>query len=324
MSDVTLKSLLKEYPGERGAPPFRAVKSIDLTIRQGEFMVFVGPSGCGKSTTLRMIAGLESITGGEVHIGDRCVNSVPPKNRDISMVFQSYALYPHKTVYGNMAFGLEMMGTPKAEVARRVEEVAESLGLNEMLQRKPSALSGGQRQRVALGRAIVRQPKVFLFDEPLKLFNEPENMFVAGFIGSPAMNFIAGHIRTHDEGLRFVEDNPTAGCLDFALNAERAARVADYVDKPIILGVRPESIINPDSVMPGTPTVELQSELQLSEPMGAETYFNLDTGANTFTARVNSDYTFPLKSQVRLALLTDAMHFFDPESELALKKPVKS
>ncbi len=373
MASVSLKALVKEYPGEKGAPAFRAVDAIDLEIRDGEFMVFVGPSGCGKSTTLRMIAGLESVTGGDVFIGHRRVNAVAPKDRDISMVFQSYALYPHKTVYGNLAFGLEMMGFRKTEVKTRVGAVAESLGLTTMLGRKPSALSGGQRQRVALGRAIVRQPKVFLFDEPLSnldakmrvstrqeisslhkrlkttmvyvthdqveamtmgdricvmnggnimqvdtplnLFNAPANLFVAGFIGSPAMNFFSGHIQTKGTQTFFVETNPNGRQLNLALTANLSRRVADYQNKPVILGIRPESITSPKSVLPDTPTINVQSQLKLAEPMGKETFLHLDTGAHTFTARVDSEFPYSLEGMVNLAVQTNEIHFFDPTSE---------
>jgi len=263
MASVTLKKLKKIYPPSGKQPEFLAVKEIDLDIKDHEFMVLVGPSGCGKSTTLRMLAGLEEITSGECYIGERLVNDVLPKNRDIAMVFQNYALYPHMTVYDNMAFGLKLQKKPKAEIDARVKEAADILGIQELLSRKPKALSGGQRQRVAVGRAIVRQPKVFLFDEPLSnldakmrvqmrteisklhasleatmvyvthdqveamtmgdricvmndgeimqvdepldLYNRPQNMFVAGFIGSPPMNFIHGEIRESSGTLAFVE-----------------------------------------------------------------------------------------------------------------------
>lgn len=376
MASVTLTNLVKEYPGEKGEAPFLAVRSINLEIRDGEFMVLVGPSGCGKSTTLRAIAGLESVSGGRIFIGDRCVNAVPPKDRNISMVFQSYALYPHKTVFGNLAFGLEMMGIPRNEIKLRVDEVAARLGLEALLNRKPSALSGGQRQRVALGRAIVRQPEVFLFDEPLsnldakmrvstrleitslhkslattmiyvthdqveamtmgdricvmnggaimqvdeplKLYHQPANIFVAGFIGSPSMNFIKGKIEASSDGLQFVENNDTTGRLMFEIPKKMAERIEDYTGKSIILGVRPEYIMNPEAVLPGTETVKIQCLLRLSEPMGAETYLHLATGSHEITARVNSRFRYTLHDKVLLSVSTDAMIFFDPDTEQSL------
>lgn len=377
MAEVRLTNLVKAYPGGKGTPDFRAVRSINLDIRDGEFMVFVGPSGCGKSTTLRMIAGLESVTEGEIYIGDRMVNAVAPKDRDISMVFQSYALYPHKTVYGNLAFGLEMMGFPNAQVQARVEEVAESLGLSKLLQRKPSALSGGQRQRVALGRAIARQPKVFLFDEPLSnldakmrvstrqeisalhqrlgttmiyvthdqveamtmgdricvmnegeimqvdepitLFKKPANMFVAGFIGSPSMNFFHGTVQGDGDGLRFAEKNESKGQLTIALPDPIGRTCSAYIGKRVVLGIRPESIINPDAVLPGVSKVTIESLLELAEPMGAETFLKLNTGAHQLTARVDSEYRFTLHSLVPLSVQTGEIHLFDPETEEAIR-----
>lgn len=373
MADVILKGLVKLYPATKGNPAFQAVKGIDLSIRDGEFMVFVGPSGCGKSTTLRMIAGLESITEGEIHIGNRCVNAIQPKDRDISMVFQNYALYPHKSVYDNMAFGLEMMGCKREEIRNRVNNVAASLGLTPVLKRKPAALSGGQRQRVALGRAIVRQPKVFLFDEPLsnldakmrvstrseisglhkklgatmiyvthdqveamtmgdricvmnagkiiqvdeplKLFNEPANLFVAGFIGSPSMNFIHGKLRFKDNVFAFEENNATSAQIILTLSTLSNKRVGNYVDKDVILGIRPESIYDPESVIPESLVANIESKLLLAEPMGTETYLKLDTGSHVFTARVKSSYNYFNKPTVPLAVDLNAIHLFDPVTE---------
>src|SRR5512144_2681294 len=289
MAQVVLKDLNKKYD------EVHAVKDVNLTIRDKEFMVFVGPSGCGKTTTLRMVAGLEEITAGEISIGDRVVNDLPPKDRDIAMVFQNYALYPHMSVYDNMAFGLKMRKFPKPEIAKRVQEAAEILGIQELLKRKPRQLSGGQRQRVAVGRAIVRHPQVFLFDEPLsnldaklrvqmrvelkrlherlettaiyvthdqveamtlgdrvvvmrdgvvqqvgeplELYNQPANKFVAGFIGSPAMNFATVTV-TEANGSLFAE----ASGLRMKVPADRVARMGAYKGQTVTLGVRPEDL----------------------------------------------------------------------------------
>src|SRR5580698_8004336 len=288
MAMLALEKLSKRYGG------IDAVRAIDLEINDGEFVALVGPSGCGKSTTLRMIAGLEEITSGTVAIGGRVVNGVPPKDRDIAMVFQNYALYPHMTVYDNMAFGLKLRKFTKADIDARVREAAAMLGLDAYLARKPKALSGGQRQRVALGRAIVRKPKVVLFDEPLSnldatmrvstrteisklharlgatmiyvthdqveamtmgdricvmkdgnimqvaapldLYNHPDNLFVAGFIGSPPMNFFRGMLRTAGGHVSFVEDNAVGAPLTIALDEALAGRSSGHLDKPVVFG----------------------------------------------------------------------------------------
>src|SRR5213080_984405 len=289
MAQVVLKDLNKKYD------EVHAVKDVNLTIRDKEFMVLVGPSGCGKTTTLRMVAGLEEITSGEIAIGDRIVNDLPPKDRDIAMVFQNYALYPHMSVYDNMAFGLKMRKFPKAEIQKRVQDAAEILGIQELLKRKPRQLSGGQRQRVAVGRAIVRHPQVFLFDEPLsnldaklrvqmrvelkrlhdrlettaiyvthdqaeamtlgdrvvvmrdgmvhqegaplELYQHPANRFVAGFIGSPAMNFIPVTITESNGSLRAESSG-----LNIRLPDETAQRLRGHVNREVTLGVRPEDL----------------------------------------------------------------------------------
>ncbi|OQB79042.1 MAG: Trehalose import ATP-binding protein SugC [Verrucomicrobia bacterium ADurb.Bin122] len=294
MAHVVLENLVKTYP-EKSGPGATVVHGINLEIRDREFMVLVGPSGCGKSTTLRMIAGLESVSGGTLRIDGRVVNDVAPKDRDIAMVFQNYALYPHMTVYENMAFGLKMRKLPKAEIDARVREASAMLGLDEYLQRRPKALSGGQRQRVAVGRAIVRKPKVFLFDEPLsnldakmrvtmrteiarlharlgvtmiyvthdqveamtmgdrictmkdgrimqvdeplRLYNAPANLFVAGFIGSPPMNLIRGRIERDGAGLRFVAAGESG--LSLALDAGLARRAAAHAGRAVVFGIRP-------------------------------------------------------------------------------------
>ncbi len=340
MATVTLKNVFKIYQGDKGRD-VTAVHDISFEVGDREFVVLVGPSGCGKSTTLRMVAGLEEISKGDIHIDGRRVNDVPPKDRDIAMVFQNYALYPHMSVYENMAFGLKLRKYPKAEIQKRVREAAEILGIGELLERKPKALSGGQRQRVAVGRAIVRQPKVFLFDEPLsnldakmrvqmrteitklhqrlqatmiyvthdqveamtmgtrivvmkdgliqqidaplKLYHEPDNLFVAGFLGSPPMNFIHGQLRRSGDSLQFKEADQGAFVLKFkdrpALNA--------FADKEVILGLRPEDI---DVVPEGKPPSEdsFQAVVDIVEPMGAETNIYLQTGAHTIISRSQS------------------------------------
>src|SRR3984885_9923917 len=292
---VEIKDLVKTYTDDRGRPTFTAVKNINLHIENGEFMVLVGPSGCGKSTTLRMVAGLEKITSGTISIGGRVVNELEPKDRGIAMVFQNYALYPHMTIFNNMAFGLQLAKKKKDFISDTVGRTSKALGLDHMLERKPHALSGGQRQRVALGRAIVRSPKVFLFDEPLSnldakmrvqmraeisklhkrlqatmiyvthdqleamtmgdrivvmkngfvqqiadpisLYEKPVNKFVAGFIGTPAMNFMDGALVKKRTGIYFNEDN-----FEIKLPDSFVPQVESYVGKEVILGIRPEDI----------------------------------------------------------------------------------
>ncbi len=331
MAQVVLKELNKKYD------EVHAVKDVNLTIRDKEFMVLVGPSGCGKTTTLRMVAGLEEITAGEIHIGERVVNDLPPKDRDIAMVFQNYALYPHMSVYDNMAFGLKMRKFPKPEIQKRVKEAAEILGIQELLKRKPRQLSGGQRQRVAVGRAIVRHPQVFLFDEPLsnldaklrvqmrvelkrlherlettaiyvthdqveamtlgsrvvvmkdgwvqqvgepmEIYSRPQNKFVAGFIGSPAMNFIP------------VTINETGGALYAQANglrvkvpAARQSRLGAFKDQPVTLGVRPEDLrvgATSDSA-----DLSLDAVVDVVEPLGAEILLDVTAAGQSMVARV--------------------------------------
>jgi multiple sugar transport system ATP-binding protein len=376
MAQVLLENLTKIFP-EKGGPGVTAVKRISLAIEDREFMVLVGPSGCGKSTTLRMIAGLEEISEGSVRIGGNVVNEVLPKDRDIAMVFQNYALYPHMTVYENMAFGLKLRKFSKPDIDARVREAATMLGLESYLGRKPKALSGGQRQRVALGRAIVRKPKVFLFDEPLsnldakmrvstrteisklharlgatmiyvthdqveamtmgdricvmkdgnimqvaeplELYNHPDNLFVAGFIGSPPMNFFRGALRRAGGHVSFVEDNAAAPPLTVALDEKLAARSSAYVDKPVIFGIRPEAIH--DSLTMGSPeggpTAEVRVEV--SEPMGSETLLYLDTGKTSFIARVNPTDRFDAGQRVQVTFDLTHAHLFDPATEQVLK-----
>ncbi len=376
MAQVALENLTKVY-AEKGGPGVTAVKSINLQIEDREFMVLVGPSGCGKSTTLRMIAGLEEISGGTVRIGGQVVNEVLPKDRDIAMVFQNYALYPHMSVYENMAFGLKLRKFPKADIDLRVREAAAMLGLEGLLNRKPKALSGGQRQRVALGRAIVRKPKVFLFDEPLSnldakmrvstrteisklharlgatmiyvthdqveamtmgdricvmkdgdimqvaepldLYNHPENMFVAGFIGSPPMNFFKGTLRASGGHVSFVEDNTVAAPLTIALDEKLAGRSSGHLDRPVVFGIRPEDIHDLLTVASPDPSRTADVKVEVSEPMGAETLLYLDTGATQFVARVSPTDRFEAGQRVQVTFDLNHAQIFDAATEAALK-----
>ena len=371
MSSVTIDKLDKTYsPGKKDS--FRAVKGIDLEIHDKEFMVLVGPSGCGKSTTLRMIAGLEEITGGTLKIGDRIVNDVAPKDRGIAMVFQNYALYPHMTVFDNMAFGLKLQRMPREEIKRRVDNAADILGLESMLDRKPKALSGGQRQRVAVGRAIVRQPEVFLFDEPLSnldakmrvqmrteisklharldatmiyvthdqveamtmgdricvmkdgnimqvdgplnLYNNPQNMFVAGFIGSPPMNFFKGQVVDGDGGKKFVE-TPASGKGFELLLDNRLATSAQKGGKEIVFGIRPEDI----ETVSATDAESIEAIIDVAEPMGAETFLYLTTpGGHNFIGKVQADHSFSLGEKIHVRFDLARCHLFDAETENVL------
>jgi multiple sugar transport system ATP-binding protein len=376
MAKVIIENLVKVYQEAKG-PGFKAVNNIDLTIEDREFMVLVGPSGCGKSTTLRMIAGLEDITSGKISIDGRIINNVLPKDRDIAMVFQNYALYPHMSVYDNMAFGLKLRKYPKAEIQQRVRDAADILGIESMLQRKPKALSGGQRQRVAVGRAIVRKPKVFLFDEPLSnldakmrvsmrteisklharlastmiyvthdqveamtmgdritvmkdgdilqvaeplnLYNHPETMFVAGFIGSPPMNFFKGKLRRGGNSLIFDETSRQGAGFSVHLDDNLSRKGAAFVDKDIVLGVRPEDFADTLTVTDFNPNQVVETIVEVSEPMGSETYLYLDTGGHSFIARVRSTDRFEINDKVKLALTMDRAHLFDPTTERVLK-----
>jgi len=360
MAKVVLENLYKIYPGK-----VTAVRDVNLEIEDQEFMVFVGPSGCGKSTTLRMIAGLEEISKGAIYIDGRRVNDVPPKDRDIAMVFQNYALYPHMSVHQNMAFGLKLRKYPKAEIESRVQEGSEILGIQEYLQRKPKALSGGQRQRVAVGRAIVRKPKAFLFDEPLsnldakmrvqmrmeisklhnrlsatmiyvthdqveamtmgdrivvmkdgviqqvappmEIYRKPANRFVAGFIGSPPMNFFEGRLESRDGGLFFEE-----GHFSMRLPEATATRLASRAGRPIVFGIRPEDLSDSgeeDSTVP-----VLQAALEVKEPMGAEVFLYLNTGKTSFIARVDGHKSYAIGEEVPLRVNIANAHFFDSDS----------
>ncbi|HVU36227.1 MAG TPA: sn-glycerol-3-phosphate ABC transporter ATP-binding protein UgpC [Opitutaceae bacterium] len=374
MSHVKLQQLTKTYVDKSGAP-VTAVQNVDLEIRDGEFMVLVGPSGCGKSTTLRMVAGLEEISRGTVAIDDRVVNEVPPKDRDIAMVFQNYALYPHMSVYENMAFGLKLRKFPRAEIDGRVREAAALLGLDGLLDRKPKALSGGQRQRVAVGRAIVRKPKVFLFDEPLSnldakmrvsmraeisrlhdrlratviyvthdqveamtmgdricvmkdgviqqvaepldLYQHPANVFVAGFIGSPPMNFFRGAVRRRNDRLEFAEAVPASG-VTFPLDGRLGRILAPRVDQGIIAGVRPEDVV--DLATGGAPTggPQIDVEVDVVEPMGAETFLYLHAGPTAFVARVRPTHVYEVGQKLRVSFPVEKVHVFDGVTEQVL------
>jgi multiple sugar transport system ATP-binding protein len=364
MANVTIRNLNKRY--ENG---FHAVKDVNLEIRDKEFMVLVGPSGCGKTTTLRMVAGLEEISAGEILIGTEVVNDLPPMDRNIAMVFQNYALYPHKSVYQNMAFGLQMRKYPKAEVDKRVREAAEILGIEPLLERKPKQLSGGQRQRVAVGRAIVRHPEVFLFDEPLsnldaklrvqmrvelkrlherlettaiyvthdqveamtlgdrvvvmkdgwvqqvgeplELYGRPANRFVAGFIGSPAMNFVSVAIR--DTGGALWAD---AEGMRLKVPPRLAERVRAHAGKRLTLGVRPEAL----HLAGGADAAEycFGSAVDVLEPLGNEILLNFRAGAAPMVARVDPGLRLKAHESIRLALDPERMHFFDEASDVAI------
>ncbi|MFH1497124.1 MAG: sn-glycerol-3-phosphate ABC transporter ATP-binding protein UgpC [Verrucomicrobiota bacterium] len=375
MANVVIDKLVKIYPGS-GGPDVQVVHGINLEIKDREFMVLVGPSGCGKSTTLRMIAGLEEISGGTISIDGQVVNNVLPKDRDIAMVFQNYALYPHMTVYDNMAFGLKLRKFPKDEIDARVRDASAMLGLDQYLQRKPKALSGGQRQRVAVGRAIVRKPKVFLFDEPLsnldakmrvstrteisklhaklgatmvyvthdqveamtmgdricvmkdgnimqvatplELYNKPANMFVAGFIGSPPMNFFRGSIQKDGESLRFVETNTAANPVRVTLDRALAAKAAPYLGKDIVFGIRPEDVADTLTLENPDPAATMEVTVEVSEPMGSETYFYLTTGASNFIARVNPTDRFDSGQSVKVTVNLSKAHLFDTSNENAI------
>ncbi len=372
MATVELKNLLKIYPNRKGKD-ITAVNRIDLSIRDREFMVLVGPSGCGKSTSLRMIAGLEEITGGEITIDGKVINDVQPKDRDIAMVFQNYALYPHMSVYENMAFGLKLRKYKKSEIDSRVKDAAQILGIEDLLERKPAALSGGQRQRVAVGRAIVRKPKVFLFDEPLSnldakmrvstraeisklhvrlastmiyvthdqveamtmgdricvmnngdimqvdepltLYNNPANMFVASFIGSPPMNLISGSIQKHDTALYFhADDSPIAIKL-----SNRLAEAAEtYVDQAIVFGIRPEDILETKTLSDFEPEHTGKVTIDVAEPMGNETILYLSSGSQSLIGRIRSDVRPVINQSIEVWFDQAKAHLFDPKTEANL------
>jgi multiple sugar transport system ATP-binding protein len=391
-----MDQVTKRYGGET-----LAVDSLDMEIEDGEFMVLVGPSGCGKTTALRMIAGLETISEGEIRIGDQVVNDVPPKDRDIAMVFQNYALYPHMSVYDNMAFGLKLAKTDKGEIDKRVKKAAQVLGLGEFLNRKPRALSGGQRQRVAMGRAIVRNPQAFLMDEPLsnldaklrvqmrseiariqhdlevttvyvthdqveamtmgdrvavmkkgelqqvgtptELFENPTSLFVAGFIGSPAMNFAMTKLERHNDKLRFKLGDQPVGISREVL--ERKPGLESYVDKEVVVGIRPQDFEDASLVSDAPEEERIKVSAELVEPIGTETLLHFDAkapvavteetrelaadvgvesgqsfedaareGRNEFVAEVNPQSKIREREAAELRIDTARLHFFDPET----------
>lgn len=364
MASLSLKNINKTYPNG-----FEAVKNFNLDIEDKEFIIFVGPSGCGKSTTLRMIAGLEEISKGEIHIGDRLVNDVPPKDRNIAMVFQSYALYPNKNVYKNMAFSLELHKMPKEEIRSRVMHAAKVLDIEHLLDRKPRALSGGQRQRVALGRAMVRNPDVFLLDEPLsnldaklratmrteiiklhhdlgttfiyvthdqteamtmgdrivvmkdgviqqvdtpqRIYDHPANMFVAGFIGSPQMNFIPATL---------LMNNDNSPVLDLGVDTipisgnEKAKALESYIGKQVIAGVRPEDISDNSVLVLEHKNSVLNGFVEVRELMGSEAYLYIKYGSEKLVARVDKSSRAKADDMVTLAIDESKIHLFDRES----------
>ena len=378
MASLSLRNVYKRYPGG-----VTAVIDFNLEIKDKEFIVFVGPSGCGKSTTLRMVAGLEEISDGEVYIGDRLINDVAPKDRDIAMVFQNYALYPHMTVFDNMAFGLKLRKTPKDEIRRRVEEAARILDIEHLLERKPKALSGGQRQRVALGRAIVREPKVFLLDEPLSnldaklraqmrteisklhqrlgttfiyvthdqteamtmasrivvmksgviqqvdtpqnLYLYPCNLFVAGFIGSPQMNFIDAVI-VKDGDKYFVEfgseDTKTRAGVKYKIELPASKNKDNcldaYVGKEVIMGIRPEDVHNEEDLLVTFKDGIVEADVEVTELMGAETYLYMNCEGQSINARVAPTNTARPGDKIQIAIEPNKIHLFDKDTELTI------
>ena len=348
MANLSLKNIQKIYPNG-----FHAVHDFNLEIKDKEFIIFVGPSGCAKSTTLRMIAGLESITDGELKIDGVVMNNVEPKDRDIAMVFQNYALYPHMTVYDNMAFALKLRKVPKDEIDQKVREAARILGLDKLLDRKPSALSGGQRQRVAMGRAIVRQPKVFLMDEPLSnldaklrvqmrleiskihqrlgatiiyvthdqtvdtpsnLYSKPCNLFVAGFIGSPQMNFFDAVCKINGKDVALQIGNST---FPVPANKAKALINGNYNGKNVILGIRPEDVSEAtEAHISGGQTIE--ADVKFRELLGAEVYLYFDLEGTQMTARTSSGTKLQIGDKAKFALDMNKIHIFDKETEVTI------
>ena len=365
MASLSLRHIYKKYPGG-----VTAVSDFNLEVKDKEFLVLVGPSGCGKTTTLRMIAGLEEISEGELYIGDTLVNDVAPKDRKIAMVFQNYALYPHMSVYENMAFGLKLNKTPKEEIKRRVEEAARILDITHLLDRKPKALSGGQKQRVALGRAIVRNPMVFLLDEPLSnldaklraamrteltklhnrvgttfvyvthdqveamtmatrivvmkdgliqqvdtpqnLYDSPVNIFVAGFIGTPQMNFINGMLEKKGDDVFFnFEDNAIKLPADKANNPA----LQEYIGKEVVAGLRPECIHDEPMQLAALADSTVDAFVDVTELMGAEIYLYLNIGETNLIARVSSRSASRAGDTIKVAFDTSRLHIFDKDTE---------
>ena len=349
-----------------------AINDLSIAVEDKEFLVLVGPSGCGKSTALRCLAGLEEITGGRILIGQRDVSNVAPKDRDIAMVFQSYALYPHMSVYDNMAFGLKLRKTPKTEIDRRVKEAAEILGIGHLLARKPKQLSGGQRQRVAVGRAIVREPSVFLFDEPLSnldaklrvqtraeisklhqrlqttfiyvthdqveamtmasriavmkdgvlqqldspqnLYDHPTNIFVAGFIGSPSMNFFDAKLDRADGHL--VIDT---GAFKIDVPDQKSTQFQNHAGQKIVFGIRPNDIHDPSFSPPGVHSALVPTHVEVTELMGNEVFLYLKTGDKDFVARVDPRSQARIGNDIQVAFNLDNMQLFDKDTEQAIR-----
>jgi len=366
MAQVSLRNVTKIYPAG-----VAAVTDVNLGVESREFLVIVGPSGCGKSTLLRMIAGLEEATSGEIWIGNKLVNLLPPKDRDIAMVFQNYALYPHMTVFDNMAFGLRLRGYSRREVEARVRDAAQVLGIEHLLQRKPKALSGGERQRVAVGRAIVRRPIVFLFDEPLSnldakmrvqmrtelrklhlrlqttmvyvthdqteamtmgdrivvlnkgvvqqaadpltIYEHPANRFVAGFIGSPPMNFLNGTIQQINGQLYFNE-----GSFRLRLVDDMVKPLLAYEGQEMIFGIRPEDLYDKLFIADAPLESTVTSTVEVVEPMGSEVYLHLKAGRYSVTARVNPQARPEVNQDLDLVFDMGKAHFFDPKTEQAI------
>jgi multiple sugar transport system ATP-binding protein len=366
---VHITDLIKTYTDDRGRPTFTAVKKINLEINNGEFMVLVGPSGCGKTTTLRMVAGLEKITSGTISIGDRVVNDMEPKDRGIAMVFQNYALYPHMSIFNNMAFGLQLAKKKKDFIQETVSRTSKALGLDHMLERKPQALSGGQRQRVALGRAIVRNPQVFLFDEPLSnldakmrvqmrseisrlhaqlgntmvyvthdqveamtmgdricvmkdglimqvadpltLYRQPENLFVAGFIGSPPMNLLKGKVEKEASGLVFREAAAENGVV-IPLKGPIEALAGKVLGKTIVFGIRPEHLTEESKNGSTTP---VSSTIDIAEPMGSESLVYLRAGTGNLIARIHGEALYHMGQPLTVYVNLDKVTLFDTETE---------
>jgi len=365
MAQVELKNLKKVFEGS-----VEAVRDFNLDIKDREFLVLVGPSGCGKSTTLRCIAGLEEITEGEVYIGGNLVNDVPPKDRNIAMVFQNYALYPHMNVYKNLSFGLELRKMKKVEIERRVHEAAQILDIDHLLDRKPKALSGGQRQRVAVGRAIVRKPAVFLFDEPLSnldaklrvqmrieiaklhqrlnatiiyvthdqveamtmgsrivvmkdgliqqvsdpltLYDHPVNKFVAGFIGSPPMNFIDMDL-VREGSDYFVKTD----LVKITIPKDKHESIKEYEGKKVTFGFRPEDLID-ESIVKSTEGRLIRAKVEVIEPLGSEIFLYLSAGSNSFVGRVPHQYRTELGAEVGFTIDLEKCHVFDIETEMVV------
>ena len=365
MASLSLKNINKTYPNG-----FVAVKDFNLEVEDQEFIIFVGPSGCGKSTTLRMIAGLEEITAGELWIGDKLMNDVEPKDRDIAMVFQNYALYPHMSVYDNMAFGLKLRKTPKDQIDKLVHEAARILDIEHLLDRKPKALSGGQRQRVAMGRAIVRNPKVFLMDEPLSnldaklrvqmrieisklhqrlettiiyvthdqteamtlgtrivvmkdgliqqvdtpqnLYDRPNNLFVAGFMGSPQMNFIDAKVVQSGSEVRLM-----FGSHSIKVPEAKAKKIIDggYADKTVVLGIRPEDVKDEEMFISNSPESTIDATVRVYELLGAEVFLYFTIDQFDITARVNPRTQARPGDTIQIALDLTKIHVFDKETE---------